>query len=111
MCSSQAAEKQLTPATQSTLLRGTQINNTVAGGLTKMTEGTILKVLQEYKIHHCELLFREDCTVDQLIDALEGNRKYIRWGASSGDCFVFSWMSDLRVCSGFWDRDRNGSST
>eukprot|EP00227_Mantoniella_beaufortii_P006988 CAMPEP_0197614644 /NCGR_PEP_ID=MMETSP1326-20131121/59629_1 /TAXON_ID=1155430 /ORGANISM="Genus nov. species nov., Strain RCC2288" /LENGTH=409 /DNA_ID=CAMNT_0043183517 /DNA_START=185 /DNA_END=1414 /DNA_ORIENTATION=+ len=57
---------------------GTQINNTVAGGLTKMTESTILKVLAEYKIHHCELLFREDCTVDQLIDALEGNRKYIR---------------------------------
>jgi hypothetical protein len=38
----------------------------------------VLKVLAEYKIHHCELLFREDASVDQLIDALEGNRKYIK---------------------------------
>lgn len=26
---------------------------------------------QEYKIHNCEILFREDCTVDQLIDVIE----------------------------------------
>lgn len=38
----------------------------------------MIKVLQEYKIHHAEVLFREDCTVDQLIDVLEGNRKYVR---------------------------------
>ena len=35
-------------------------------------------MLAEYKIHHCELLIREDITVDQLIDVLEGNRKYVR---------------------------------
>lgn len=57
---------------------GVQVNNVVPGGLTKMSEATVLKILAEYKIHHCELLFREDCTVDQLIDVLEGNRKYIR---------------------------------
>ena len=57
---------------------GVQVNNVVSGGLTKMSESTILKILAEYKIHHCELLFREDVTVDQFIDVLEGNRKYVR---------------------------------
>jgi len=33
---------------------------------------------QEYKIHNCELLFREDSTVDDLIDVIEGNRRYIK---------------------------------
>ena len=57
---------------------GVQMNNTVPGGLTRIDESTVLKVLAEYKIHHCELLIREDIDVDQLIDVLEGNRKYIR---------------------------------
>jgi small GTP-binding protein len=57
---------------------GVQVNNTVPGGLTKVDEKTVLKVCQEYKIHHAEILFREDATVDQLIDVLEGNRKYVR---------------------------------
>jgi len=57
---------------------GCQVNITVPGGLTKMSESTVLKILQEYKIHHAELILREDCSVDQLIDALEGNRKYVR---------------------------------
>ena len=37
----------------------------------------IMNVLHEYKLNHCEVIFREDCTVDQFIDVLEGNRKYI----------------------------------
>ena len=57
---------------------GVQISNTVPGGLTKMSESTATKILAEYKIHHCELLFREDVDADQLIDVLEGNRKYVR---------------------------------
>lgn len=57
---------------------GVQVNNTVVGGLTKIDEKTVSRILQEYKIHHAEVLFREDCNVDQLIDVLEGNRKYVR---------------------------------
>ena len=57
---------------------GVQLNSTVPGGLTKIDEKTVIRVLQEYKIHHAEVLFREDCDVDQLIDVLEGNRKYVR---------------------------------
>lgn len=34
--------------------------------------------LQEYKIHNAEVLFREDTDMDDLIDVIEGNRRYIR---------------------------------
>ena len=33
---------------------------------------------QEYKIHNCDLLFKEDSTVDDLIDVIEGNRRYVK---------------------------------
>lgn len=36
------------------------------------------KILHEYKIHNCEVLFREDASTDDLIDIIEGNRKYIK---------------------------------
>uniref|UniRef100_M4BXT5 TGS domain-containing protein n=1 Tax=Hyaloperonospora arabidopsidis (strain Emoy2) TaxID=559515 RepID=M4BXT5_HYAAE len=39
---------------------------------------TVYKILHEYKIHNCEVLFREDCTTDDLIDVIEGNRKYVK---------------------------------
>ncbi|KAK3247406.1 GTP-binding protein [Cymbomonas tetramitiformis] len=55
---------------------GVTFNSTV--NLTKVDEKMVHQILQEYKIHHCELLFREDVTVDDLIDTIEGNRRYIR---------------------------------
>ena len=39
---------------------------------------TVTRVLSGYRIHNAEVLFREDCAVDDLIDVIEGNRKYIR---------------------------------
>lgn len=39
---------------------------------------TVANILKEYKIHNADVLFREDCSVDQFIDVLEGNRKYVR---------------------------------
>jgi ribosome-interacting GTPase 1 len=38
---------------------------------------TVTRILSGYRIHNAEVLFREDCGVDQLIDVIEGNRKYI----------------------------------
>jgi len=35
-------------------------------------------ILHEYKIHHAEVLFRCDATVDEFIDIVEGNRSYMR---------------------------------
>mmetsp|Transcript_2093 Transcript_2093/g.3705 ORF Transcript_2093/g.3705 Transcript_2093/m.3705 type:complete len:408 (+) Transcript_2093:76-1299(+) len=39
---------------------------------------TVTRILGSYRIHNAEVLFREDCTVDDLIDVIEGNRKYVR---------------------------------
>uniref|UniRef100_A0A6V1K5R4 OBG-type G domain-containing protein n=1 Tax=Heterosigma akashiwo TaxID=2829 RepID=A0A6V1K5R4_HETAK len=41
-------------------------------------ERTIANILRTYKIHHAEILFREDCTTDQFIDIIMENRKYVR---------------------------------
>ncbi|ORY43741.1 developmentally-regulated GTP-binding protein 2-like protein [Rhizoclosmatium globosum] len=37
-----------------------------------------LQILQSYKIHNAEVLIRDDHTVDDFIDVVLGNRKYIR---------------------------------
>ncbi|EFJ50345.1 hypothetical protein VOLCADRAFT_80241 [Volvox carteri f. nagariensis] len=55
---------------------GISINSTIP--LTNLDDKLIQRVLQEYKLHNCELLFKEDCTVDDLIDVIEGNRRYIK---------------------------------
>mmetsp|Transcript_33083 Transcript_33083/g.72870 ORF Transcript_33083/g.72870 Transcript_33083/m.72870 type:complete len:412 (+) Transcript_33083:179-1414(+) len=39
---------------------------------------TATRILSGYRIHNAEVLFREDCGVDDLIDVVEGNRKYVR---------------------------------
>lgn len=39
---------------------------------------TVTRILSGYRIHNAEVLFREDCGVDDLIDVVEGNRKYVR---------------------------------
>lgn len=41
-------------------------------------EATVKAIFQEYKIHNADVLFREDASADQLIDIIEGNRKYIK---------------------------------
>ncbi|GKC92940.1 developmentally-regulated G-protein 2, partial [Tanacetum coccineum] len=46
--------------------------------LTHLDEKLCYQILHEYKIHNAELLFREDATVDDLIDVIEGNRKYMK---------------------------------
>ncbi|KAG8935075.1 hypothetical protein FRC01_009115 [Tulasnella sp. 417] len=54
---------------------GITINATVK--LTKIDEKSIRTILQGYKIHNCDLMIREDITVDEFIDVLLGTRKYI----------------------------------
>jgi small GTP-binding protein len=49
--------------------------------LTKLGEDperAVDAILREYKLHNCECLFRDDCSADELIDVIEGNRKYVR---------------------------------
>lgn len=45
--------------------------------LTKITKETITAVCKEFRINNADVLIRTDITVDQLIDVIEGNRKYI----------------------------------
>ncbi|KAJ3005976.1 Developmentally-regulated GTP-binding protein 2 [Thoreauomyces humboldtii] len=45
--------------------------------LTWLNERMVYQILHDYKIHNAELLVREDATVDQFIDVILGNRKYI----------------------------------
>lgn len=42
-----------------------------------LDEDTIKTVLGEYRIHNANVLIRENITIDQLIDAILGNRKYL----------------------------------
>jgi len=37
----------------------------------------VKSVCQEYKIHHADITVRCDATVDDLVDIIEGNRKYV----------------------------------
>ena len=44
--------------------------------MTKMTDDTIRSILHEYRISNCDVHFRSDSTMDELIDVIEGNRVY-----------------------------------
>lgn len=48
---------------------GVHFNATVP--LTRMDEKMVMRVLQEYKVHNADILFREDATVDDFIDVME----------------------------------------
>ncbi|RLN24512.1 hypothetical protein C2845_PM07G13290 [Panicum miliaceum] len=54
---------------------GISFNTTVP--LTHIDEKLCYQILHEYKFHNAEVLFREDATVDDLIDVIEGNRKLL----------------------------------
>ena len=45
--------------------------------LTKLNEETIKAILKEFRLDNCSIVIREDITDDQLIDAIEGNAKYV----------------------------------
>lgn len=45
--------------------------------LTKLNEATIKDILKEFGLQNCNIVIREDITDDQLIDAIEGNKKYV----------------------------------
>src|SRR3989344_6607834 len=45
--------------------------------LTKLNEETIKNILKEFRLDNCNIVVREDITDDQLIDVIEGNKKYI----------------------------------
>lgn len=56
---------------------GANVINRGLGSDVRMSDETIKNILNEYKVRSSEILFRGKCTVDDLIDAIEGNRVYI----------------------------------
>jgi len=54
---------------------GSNFTSTVP--LTHLSEPMIKVILQEYKMNNVDLIIRGDYTVDDLIDSIEGNRKYV----------------------------------
>lgn len=54
---------------------GINITNTVP--LTNLEPEEIKAVLAEYRMSNCDVAFRCDATLDELIDVCEGNRAYI----------------------------------
>jgi small GTP-binding protein len=54
---------------------GIKIGATVK--LTHLDEATIKSVLKEFKINNADVVIREDVTIDQFIDVIEDNKKYM----------------------------------
>lgn len=54
---------------------GLSFNSTLP--LTKCSEKLVQIILHEYKMFNAEVLFREDCTPDEFIDVVVGNRMYM----------------------------------
>ncbi|XP_076050288.1 developmentally-regulated GTP-binding protein 2 [Oratosquilla oratoria] len=45
--------------------------------LTRIDEKMVQMILHEYKVFNAEVIFREDCSADELIDVISGNRVYM----------------------------------
>ncbi|VVB58915.1 GTPase Obg [Candidatus Anstonella stagnisolia] len=54
---------------------GIEINATIK--LTKLNEKMITGVINEYGIHNGSIVFREDVSIDQLVDYMAANRRYV----------------------------------
>ena len=46
--------------------------------LTHLDDKLVKNILSTYKIHNAEVLLRDNYTVDDLIDTIEENRKYVK---------------------------------
>ncbi|CAN0404384.1 unnamed protein product, partial [Phaeothamnion confervicola] len=42
-----------------------------------MTQELATSILREYRLHNADIILKQDITVDQFIDVVEGNRKYM----------------------------------
>lgn len=54
---------------------GIDIGTTVK--LTHLDKKLISDILREYKLNNCSILIRDDISVEELCDAIEGNKKYV----------------------------------
>jgi uncharacterized protein len=82
---------------------GIGFNSTVT--LTHMDEKMVLRVMQEYKIHNADILFKEDATVDDFIDVLEVDLcRFALWGRKHRSALPPAHLqSQCIVMFGFFD--------
>lgn len=57
---------------------GGGIGFTATVKLSHLDEKLVQQILHEYRIHNAEVIIREDVTIDEFIDVVAGNRKYLR---------------------------------
>ena len=56
---------------------GVAFTNTMKEKPTHLDLETVTAICREYKIHNADVVLREDCTTDDLIDVIEGNVVYM----------------------------------
>eukprot|EP01063_Lacrimia_lanifica_P019820 TRINITY_DN27232_c0_g1_i1.p1 TRINITY_DN27232_c0_g1~~TRINITY_DN27232_c0_g1_i1.p1 ORF type:complete len:396 (+),score=151.05 TRINITY_DN27232_c0_g1_i1:75-1262(+) len=84
--------------------------------LTHLSEKLCRDILHDYKIHNAEVIVREDCTVDEFIDVVEGNRAYLPciYGYSKVDLTTIEEVDRVArlphsvVVSCHWDLNLDG---
>ncbi|CAG8464623.1 15593_t:CDS:10 [Acaulospora morrowiae] len=72
---------------------GISFNSTVK--LTYLNEKMVYHILHDYKIFNAEVLVRQDITVDEFIDVVLGNRKYIKCCYNKIDSIVMEELDRL----------------
>ncbi|KAK4874887.1 hypothetical protein RN001_014247 [Aquatica leii] len=73
----QDIQKQLLEKELESVKKGGGLSFNSTCNLTKVDEKLVQMILHEYKIFNAEVLFREDCTADELIDVICANRVYL----------------------------------
>ena len=56
---------------------GVSIQKSMGIEMTNMSDETIVAILKEYRISNCDITFKSNNTMDDLIDVIEGNRIYV----------------------------------
>jgi ribosome-interacting GTPase 1 len=75
---------------------GVGFNSTVP--LTHMDEKMVGRIMQEYKVHNADILFKEDATVDDFIDVLEVRRQSCA-GVGVQEVLLVSMLASIRASS------------
>ena len=76
-----------------------------------LSEQMVKEILKDYKIHNADVVLREDITIDEFIDVIEGNRRYMPclYVYNKLDTITMEEMNRLAelphsvVCSIKWD--------
>ena len=71
--------------------------------LTHLNVDVVTSILKEYKIHNADVTFREDCTMDEFLDVVDGESPIVCAGRSAATgvrafCCPVPWLSLVSLC-------------